>query len=109
MNRSQAVITFLDAVETPVLGEQYFTNSKSEIMNIEISGTSTDFQIIFEGKVKEHWRPVMAVNLEDLSYSTSASNFTGIWQLSLIGLNFVRISVVSIVNGNVTVVGRVVG
>lgn len=109
MNQVIAVVDFLSSQDTPSEGDFFATTPTSSIMNLEISGTSTNFQVVFEGMVDSEWRPRSAVNLATMEFGTTASDFVGTWELSLVGLNFVRVRLDSIANGNVSVVGRVVG
>lgn len=83
-------------------------NTQFEEITIDIQGTSTDFEVIFEGKVDENseWTSLMFGNLTDLSLNDRTTKLNTKWNNDISGFNFLRVRIVSISDGYLTVVGR---
>jgi hypothetical protein len=82
---------------------------KYRTLTIEVYGTSASRTVNFSsigysGAVY----PLTGVRLSDLSVATSTTGTGEIWTFEVAGLDFIKIDVVSIAGGNVSVKGRFV-
>lgn len=108
-NVGQSNHTFLEGVTSANTSKELNVISNFVTANIEITGTATSFNIVFEAQVlnSNQWHEIVAVNLKNLNIDTKATE-KGIYQLDLTGLTKVRTRLTSISGGNLTVKGRVV-
>jgi hypothetical protein len=102
--------TFHSGSTITSIGNIFGVKLNSSLMNIEVSGTSTDFVLNFEGLVTDggDWKAVKCSNLATWAGAITTSTKDYIWQFSLEGFVSVRVKLQSIANGNVTVIGRIV-
>jgi hypothetical protein len=103
------IFTFQDKAIIPQDGKECLINMATEI-TFEISGTGNG-QVVFEAKsnFEGQYIPIVAVNLSDLTM-TNNTNINGInqlWQVSVTSLFSFRIRVVSVLNGYISVIGKV--
>jgi hypothetical protein len=101
-------VTFHDAA-TAVGEGTAFNVLAYKTLTVEIYGTSTARDIKFYGKsasgVK---RPIMGVNLADLSMAISTINNNEIWSFEVTGLQSVIMEITSVSGGNVSIKGKAV-
>lgn len=83
-------------------------NDSFEEATIDIQGTAQSFEILFEGKVDENseWTPIMFGNLTDLSLSATVTELNTKWNNNISGLAYLRVRIISISGGYLTIVGR---
>lgn len=83
-------------------------NFNYEEITIDIQGTATSFEVVFEGKVSSNseWSPIMFANLTDLSLDTKATQLNTKWNNSITGLVYIRARIANISDGYLSIVGR---
>ena len=99
---------FLNASTEVSTSVEMVVSSNYGLINIEVSGTSTSFSIVFEGKgIGEEWYQIPVVNIQTMGVASTIQT-KSIYQLNLTGLTKIRTNLTNIENGNITTKGRVV-
>ena len=110
MGTNSGMINFVfhNASEESGTGTELSIQRDYMTANVEVSGTSTDYTISFEGKSIDggSFYTLKAMNLTTLT--SSAEITKGLWQVDLNGLIKFRVNLSAIVDGNITAKGRVV-
>ena len=107
-NTTQEVFEFHTG--STMVGDGNVLNVESgvNIVNIEITGTSTDFVVEFYGKIFENWHRISAINLTNFNVCSTCNSINSLVQIDLTGLIELKATITTINNGNISVVGRVV-
>lgn len=88
-----------------------YYNVNSDVMSVEISGTFTSGEFVFEGKLdanSEDYTPLAAIDLSNLSVVRGIATKAGIYELGIEGIREFRVRVQSVSGGYVNIIGRVV-
>jgi len=95
---------------TSINDGEIYTNSYGDAITIGIYGTSSSFEVVFEGKVNEesNWVPLQFANLTTLDLKNSCTDIDTIWNASIAGIQFFRCRIQSINNGDISVVGNII-
>ena len=107
-NTVKSNFVFHSQADTPAIGHIYQSRFQPLIMNIEIFGSATEFELAFEGISSINWQELIGINLTTLDYSTTV-NAVGLWQVQLIGISDFRVNLKSLSGGEVSVKGKAVG
>jgi len=107
-NSAIEFFTFHDGTTTVSNGNLMDVEQLSNIMNVFFKTTGT-FTVIFEGQIEYQgdFYPVPAVNLSSMTFGTTASDATGIYQIDLSGWSYIRCRV-SAITGSLTCKSKVV-
>mgnify|MGYP001005595113 FL=1 len=83
-------------------------NNSFEEITIDIQGTAQSFEAIFERKVDKNseWTPIMFGNLTDLSLNTKVTELNTNWNNNISGYLYLRVRIINIQEGYLTIVGR---
>lgn len=105
--------TFLDEATEAGNGTELKLNKYNYdnglLMLIDVDGTSTTFVATFQAAgLNDSYSDVSAVQLSDMTATTTATSTSTLYQIDLTGLSKVRVELTSIDNGNVTVKGRLI-
>jgi hypothetical protein len=108
-NRPIEYFVFQDAITTPSQGKEYMVSSVAETMRIVIKGTATVFTINFQGSIQGEWRPIIGAKVSnDLELLTSTSNKDYFYEFDMSGYDRIRMDVVTVTGGDLTILGKVV-
>ncbi|MFC0903898.1 hypothetical protein ACFHWD_04230 [Clostridium sp. MT-14] len=107
VNETTTYFTFHDKSIEAIEGN-IFSNSEYEEITIDIQGTASSFEVIFEGKVDSNseWSSIMFANLTDLSLNTKATELNSKWNNNINGLFYLRVRITNITDGYLTIIGR---
>jgi hypothetical protein len=101
-------VTLQNAVTSNGVGTP-FSVAAYKTLTIEITGTSTSRTIAFEGSsVSGAYYPIQGVRLSDLSFGTSTTGNSEVWQFDITGLTNFRANLTAVTGGNVSVKGKAV-
>ena len=99
--------------EKTVVGDSNtFYNGRYKEGAIEIKGTATSFSVkVYAGIDSEstvQWTELMTINLSDFS-NTDDLTSKGLYSIGCSGLPLLRVSIISVTGGNLTITGKFVG
>ena len=97
---------FLDSVVAPTTSNALSIGRASQLV-IQVSGTSTSFSLVVEGKVDANATRATIGVINNTDFSTpSAITAKGIYTMSVDGYYDVVVKLTAIGNGNITVYGK---
>lgn len=98
---------FQNGASTVVNGGEYIVKDMDNVISFEVSGNGT-YSIIFEGKNNENgtYYSIGCLNQTDAKIYTATST-NGLFEMNCYSLYAVRVRIVSITGGSITVTGRV--
>ena len=100
---------FHKETDSTINGAELSVQAGYNTVNLEISGTATNFTAIVEGRATDNgeFYPIQVANLSTLELGSEITE-KGLYQMDLSALIKCRIRVTSIASGNLSVFGRVV-
>ena len=97
--------------ETSIVTSDFIGNSNlGELLALEVTGTSTTFEILVEGIVdinSTDWVTLGWISMDNTVGTTIIAK--GIYEIVVQNLSKVRVNLSSISNGNISVYGRMCG
>ena len=99
---------FVKNQDSPIVSD-IFSNTSSDLMSLQIDGSFSACLIKLEGRTNSdaEWTSLAGINLSDFAM---AKTFTkaGIYELGIIGIREVRVEVLSVSGGTVSVFGQMI-
>ena len=108
-NRAMGTMVFHDNIDTPQDGGT-FSISQADSVSIEIGGTATAFKLILEVKNDGDWYAKCATDIASFSLATGGiiTDKTKAWEVDTTAWSFIRLRLIEISGGTITVKGRAV-
>lgn len=105
MNLSE--VKFIDKASSAVISD-VFDNYKGDAITLQASGEASSFMAKVEGRsdINADWSELAVINLKDFSVNNNIST-TDVYQSGLTGITQIRINLISVSGGNVTIFGRI--
>lgn len=101
---------FLTSITAPTTSEPIGNSNLGELLTLEISGTSTEFELVVEGIVDINsttWTTLGWISVDNNVGTTITTK--GIYEIVAQNLSKIRVDLTSISNGNISVYGRMCG
>jgi len=101
-------VTFHNAATVAAVGSEFTVPAGYKDLTVKVMGTATSCQVQFEGLAvgASTYEPIMGVRALDFACSTLADQTGESWYVPIGGFDKVRMNLVAVAGGNVTVKGR---
>lgn len=85
-------------------------NAQGDVCALTISGDFTEAEVVFEGRsdASTQFFPLGGFNTADFSRETGSYTKAGIYEIDVVGMRQVRVRIISVSGGTITVVAQLI-
>lgn len=103
----QSNCKFIENVNTPTVSK-VFSNAHGDTLSLQISGADGKYYIEGRNNTKGDWVSLAGINLSDFSPVRGGFTTAGLYELGIIGIRELRVTVESVAGENVSIFGQII-